>query len=36
MISEQELVLIADASTFSKGKDISQKGKVQLQAQSVL
>ena len=34
MISEQELVLIAGASTFFKGKNIYQKGKVQLQAQS--
>lgn len=34
MISEQELVLIAGASTFSKGTNIHQKGKVQLQAQS--
>lgn len=34
MISEQELVLMASASTYSKGEDIYQKGKVQLQTQS--
>ena len=34
MISEQELVVMAGANTFSKGKEICQKRQVQLQAQS--